>query len=421
MLPFVILLLTVGVQQTNAGLESANARERLDAVETLSRPGRTENIDQLAAALKKEPRSDIRAAIVAGLARIGSERVVPILRESLQTDLDKDVRLQTIDAIQRLYIPIEDTGSIRTIFNKVKSAFSEADRPFVRDASVVDPAAKAALADSMQKDFSADVRAAAARALGSLRARDQIPAMIAALESPQSREHADVRLEIVQSLGAIRDPAAGPALEKAIRDPDGEISSAAILGVGLTAHKPARPLLENLFRTDTSRDRKRKAIEALALMADQGSQPLFVSVLDHADDYYREMAAEGLARMDHDPAVLKMRYDRESKPNVRNALAFGLAASNQVHYINDLALALDSRLAYQAEAYLFELGKFEGQLAELHRYLRNNNPKVRAGMARVVGNIGDPSSRQPIEALTKDSNPEVVREALTALRKLTAG
>jgi HEAT repeat protein len=40
-------------------------------------------------------------------------------------------------------------------------------------------------------------------------------------------------------------------------------------------------------------------------------------------------------------------------------------------------------------------------------------------MARVIGNVGDPSSRPLIEALTKDKDSEVVTEAVIALRKLT--
>ena len=72
------------------------------------------------------------------------------------------------------------------------------------------------------------------------------------------------------------------------------------------------------------------------------------------------------------PRSLKARYDTEKKTNVRNALAFALVAADQDNYFNDLANALDSRQAYQAEVYLFELGKYEGKLPELHRYLRKH-------------------------------------------------
>jgi HEAT repeat protein len=130
------------------------------------------------------------------------------------------------------------------------------------------------------------------------------------------------------------------------------------------------------------------------------------------------MAAEGLARLNYNGA-LKDRYDQEKKPNVRNALAFALVAQGKDEYIDTLAAGLDSRQDYQAEAYLYELGKFEGKLPKLHEYLRSPNPRVRARIARIVGNIGDPASREPIQALAQDSNIEVMREVTDAMRKLS--
>jgi HEAT repeat protein len=400
-------------------LDSPSPKERLDAVETMSLPGRSENVPPLAAALKKEPRSDVRAGIIAGLGRIGGSDVIPVLIDSLKTDLDKDVRLQVVDSMQRLYIPVNSQGPIKTVFNKVKSVFAEADRPLVQNPSVVDSAVNAALADAMQKDFSEDVRAAAARALGSLKARDRVAVMISTLESPQNRDHHDVRLEIVESLGLIRDDAAGPALHRAIKDSDRLISQAAILSVGLVAYKEARPTLEDIFKNDRSEVSRSNALEAIALLRDQKSQPMLESLLGHTNDKYRELAAEGLARIDHDPAIIKSRYEMEKKANVRNALAFALVAADQDMYFGDLAAALDTRQSYQAEVYVYELGKFEGKLPELHRYLRSGNSKVRAKMTRIVGNIGDPSSRPLIEELTKDKDSDVASEAIIALRKLT--
>jgi HEAT repeat protein len=142
--------------------------------------------------------------------------------------------------------------------------------------------------------------------------------------------------------------------------------------------------------------------------------------LDNKDDYYRELSAEGLARVRYEGAKdWKQRLDQEKKPNVRNALAYGLAASGNLDYIGTLANALDSRQSYQVEVYLYELGKFDGQLNELYRYLRVSNPKVRAGMVRVIGNIGDPSSADQLRPLSDDPSTDVVRETVAALRKLS--
>jgi len=405
--------------QAPPSLDSSSPKERLDAVERLSLTGRTENVAPLAEALKKESKSDVRAAMVAGLGRIAVPEVIPVLTQSLLTDLDKDVRLQVVDSLQRIYIPVDTTGPIRTIFNKVRSVFASLDRPLVHNPAAVSPAVNQALADAMQRDFSQEVRAAAARALGSLRARDRLGVLISTLEAPQNREHIDVRVEIVESLGLLQDPGAGAALERALRDPSRRISQAAIISIGQVGHRAAREALESIFRTDRSDISREKALQSIALMRDPGAQPLFEAQLSSPNAAYRVISAEGLARINADVVVLKARYAMETRPDTKNALAFALVAADQDDYFVALANALDGSMAPQAQRYLFELGKYEGKLPELHRYLRSMSPRVRARMAQVVGNVGDPSSRPLIEELTKDKDSAVVTEAIIALRKLT--
>jgi len=403
----------------NPALDSLSPKERQAAVEKMAVLGNRDAIPTLAEALKKEPKSEMRASMVAALGRIRTPEIVPVLAQTLATDLDKDVRLQAIDSMLRLYIPIvEPAGQMRTILNRAKSLFFAKERPTVGAEVKVDLAAQEALATAMQKDFDDEVRIEAARALGSLKAKEQIPVMIASLEDPLQREHKGARLEIVRSMGMIRDPAAGPALEKALRDEDKQIVGEAITSLGLVGHTGARDLLENMFRTERDRNIRNRSLEALALLRDLATAPLFESLLTHPDDYYRELSAEGLARLEYDASRFAKPFEGERKQNVRNALAFALASSGHVDYINHLANALDSRFAYQAEVYLFELGKYEGLMNELYRYLRSPNPKVRGGMARVIGNIGDPAATEQIRPLSNDPNIEVVREAVAALRKL---
>jgi len=403
----------------NPSLDSASPKERQAAIEEMATLGNREAIPRLAELLKKEPRSDVRATIVAGFGRIRDRGAIPPLADTLKSDLDKDVRSQVIDSLLRLYIPLEDSGPLRTIFNRVKSAFLAPNAPVVGPEVQVDSSAKEALAAAMQKDFNDDVRAEAASALGSLKANDQVPTMVAALEDPQNREHNNVRIAIVRALGQIRDAAAGPALERTLRDPNKPLVGEAVLSIGLVGHAPARPLLEQMFKTERDRTLRNKALESLALLRDPASTPLFESLLDSKEDSERELAAEGLARSKYDAHGWTTRINQETKPNVRNALAFGLATSGEINYINDLANGLDSRQAYQVEVYLYELGKFEGKMSNLYPYLKSLNPKVRGGMARVIGNIGDPSSAELLRPLTDDSDTEVVREAVAALRKLS--
>ena len=403
----------------NPSLDSASPKERQAAAEQMAVLGNSAAIPQLAAALKKESKSDVRASMIAALGRIRDRAAIPVLADTLRNDLDKDVRLQAIDSLLRLFIPIEDSGPVRTVFNKVKSVFSQPEPPVVGPEVQIDAAAKEALATAMQKDFSDEVREEAARALGTLKAKDQVPLLIMAFEDPQNREHTGVRIQIAHTLGVIRDPAAGPAFEKAIRDSDPKLAQEAILGVGLVGYSPARAAVEQIFRSDPNRTMKSRSLEALSLMRDKGNTQLFESLLNDKNDAYRELAAEGLARLDYNAGGWKQVYEQEKKANVRNALAFGLAASGNVDYMRDLANGLGTRQAYQVEVYLYELGKYDGKLDDLYRYLKSSDPKVRAGVARIIGNIGDPASADQIRPLRDDSNAEVVSEAVAALRKLS--
>jgi len=69
MIQFSTLILSLMLLQT-ASLDSPSPKERLDAVEAMSLPGRSENVPALTVALQKEPRSDVRAGIVADLAAL---------------------------------------------------------------------------------------------------------------------------------------------------------------------------------------------------------------------------------------------------------------------------------------------------------------------------------------------------------------
>src|SRR5262249_28433687 len=104
------IVLAAALLFQNPSLDSASPKERMDAVDKLAVRGNRDAIQPLAAALKKEPKSDIRAEIVAAFGRIGDRDAVPVLAETMKNDLDKDVRLQSIDSVLRLYIPIEESG-----------------------------------------------------------------------------------------------------------------------------------------------------------------------------------------------------------------------------------------------------------------------------------------------------------------------
>src|SRR5688572_2775574 len=116
-MPHIVLSALMSILLVQApGLDSTNPRDRQAAVEQMAVLGNKAAIPVLADARKKETRSEIRASMVAAFGRIGDRDAIPAIIEALQTDLDKDVRLQAIDSLLRLYIPIQDEGRLQTIF-----------------------------------------------------------------------------------------------------------------------------------------------------------------------------------------------------------------------------------------------------------------------------------------------------------------
>src|SRR5258708_29764618 len=79
-------------------------------------------------------------------------------------------------------------------------------------------------------DTSVDVRRNAASALGSMRAKDSVAALIK-LTSFSTESDAVTRAEAAHSLGLIGDKAARPALEAAQGDPDTRVQDAATIAL----------------------------------------------------------------------------------------------------------------------------------------------------------------------------------------------
>jgi len=56
----------------------------------------------------------------------------------------------------------------------------------------------------------------------------------------------------------------------------------------------------------------------------------------------------------------------------------------------------------------------------LYRFLSNENPKIRARVAEILGLIGDLSSIPRLEPLTNDKDTQVLAAAVRAQRRIQA-
>ncbi len=414
---FLQLVLALVLAQTPA-LDSASPRERNDAVQSMAVLGNRDAVPLLAEAYNNEQVSDIRTSIVQAFGRIRDRSAIPALSEALLSDFQMDVRLQAIDSLLRLYIPVADEQGFWNFITDVTRVFGEDEQLRVGPNVNVDQTVKEVLVETLRSDFSWEVRVAAANALGSLNAADQLPALIEELDGPRHREDWEVQIGIIRTMGVIRSQDSGPSLTRFIRDEDERVAREAIQSVGLTGYRAAFPALRNLFQTSDDDDIRDLALESIGLLRAPEAVGLFESLLDSDEDSYRELAARGLARLDYDPSSFIERIASEDDDDVRLAQAFALVASGNSTYLLELVDALDTRRDQIAEVYLFELGRYEGRLGELYPHLRNPDADIRAKLVRVVGRIGMSEARPYIQPLTQDRNLDVAEAAVNALRSL---
>ena len=244
--------------------------------------------------------------------------------------------------------------------------------------------------------------------------------MVAALEDPQNREHDNVRVAIVRALGQIRDLSAGPRSNAHLRDPDKQVVKRLFCRIGLVGHTPARPAARTNVQ-DRSRPHGQEQLAGIPGAAPRSRKHSAVRiVVGQQRGLPAGARSRGIgAAQSTMPTAGRRAFSRKQKPNVRNALAFGLATSGEINYINDLANGLDTARRIRLRSTFMNLGSSKAKSANLYPYLRSTNPRVRAGMARVIGNIGDPASSDLVRPLTDDPDTEVVREAVAALRKMS--
>ncbi|MEW5977491.1 MAG: HEAT repeat domain-containing protein [Acidobacteriota bacterium] len=409
-----------GAQQSTESalrnLKAADKSLRQQSAADLGVLGKSDVVGPLDEAFRSEGEADVRGEILLSLGKIRDKAALSTLTYALANDPAKDVRLQAIDSILRLYIPIEEQGVVRRFLGGVKSLFVENEQLVVQPFVQVDKEAKESLSKALLDRESA-VRENAARALGSLRAGDQVAAMDQALAVSGK----DTRVAIVRALGIIRSEEAGPVLLRQLNDREKDVVRQSAISLGLVKYGPGQESLKKLFHSSKDKDLRRAGAEGMALISDPKEKEFFEGLLrDDRDDKLREFGAEGLARIADASSeqLLRERLNRETKSNVTTALHFALVSLGKTEHVGPLVSAVTARFSNQAEVYLFEIGKHQKRIDLLYPFLLNDDPKVRAAIVRVLGRIGNYEAFERIQPLASDKNEDVAKEAVEAMRIL---
>jgi HEAT repeat protein len=279
----------------------------------------------------------------------------------------------------------------------------------------VDPTVVTTLRERLT-DSERGIRRTAIRGLGILLARPAVPDLLRVV-----REDRDdgLRLDGVRALRKIGDTSIAPDLAALLNINADAVRNDLIATLGAMKYAGAVPeltrIVEQTRRTDPACV---LALAALADIADPVSVPMFARFRDDKDDLLRLYANEGIARTADQTMKTQISAARLVEKNawVRTAQAFALLRLGQSEYLDELIRGLDSWTTRDlAKEYLLET---QGADRQALFAPRQASPTARAGIADVLGLIGDPEALPRLQELAQDTDKGVAKAAERATKRI---
>lgn len=371
-------------------------------------------LDQLLA----DTDESLRAEAVDAIAELDTkEAVEPLARAS--KDSAARVRDRALEGMVSLYVVRGESG----LWQRIADYFSKKSEDLVIDPGLeVDARVIAALVARL-RDAEPGLCRKAARALGVLKARSAARDLAAVL----STSDAEFQIEALRALGKIRDPEVAGAISPLLQAGDDRVRMLAAETLAVSGAREQLPALKKMFESATSRDLRRKALEAISIIPDPSVTTLLARYLDDRDARLRELSADGLGRLARfgsagaeNAARLESRYGQERDRRVRLALAFGLLNYGRYNYLDDVIDSLGSRLySSYGIAYLTELARQPGMPERYYPYLRSEKNRLRENLCEVFVRVGNPAAIDHLKPLMEDRNGDVAQAAIHAVTVLS--
>jgi HEAT repeat protein len=367
----------------------------------------------------------VRREIVTALDKMLDIRALPAFVQ-LSGDAEKDIRDRCILGIVNLYLPQESGLSVT--LNRVANFFNpwsdEWADVVVETGIRVDPTAVVALRNRLQ-DPEESIRVKSLRALGILRGKEAVPAIVLALRDDRSNS---VRFEAVRALRKIGDPSVARDIMNYISYNDEKVRNEAVYSLGRLRFSEAVPELTRIFEKqgslpakDIDKGYREQLLDALAFIAAPSSKDLFLKESRNPDDIIRLHAYEGLARLADPSMVSNISRERlnEKQRRVQTAQAYALYRMGRTEYLDEVVKALASRgTNNEARQYLIELKPAE--LPALYALVKLDDVDIREALAEIFGLIGDSQAIPALQQLSKDRRGQVAALANQALRRINA-
>ena len=212
---------------------------------------------------------------------------------------------------------------------------------------------------------------------------------------------------------------AGDLIVGSLNEPDLELRLASMGALGEMRYDRAVQSLTDLFNYHKKGPEAMAALDAVATIGHPGSLPVFLAQLGHRDANVRRLAIEGIARTGDAEAMaqVKARMDGDQSAYVGHALAFARARTGDFSEMTKLVNGFKySSLESETFSYLVELGA--SAAGELASFSTNGDAKVRAGVAEVLGIVGDQTSLGLVEVLMRDRSKLVAAAAARSQKRL---
>jgi HEAT repeat protein len=326
------------------------------------------------------------------------------------------------DGLVNFYLPgyVKNglAGTLRLVGNSLKAKFTDTNDQAIDPYITPRPEVIAALAKVLANGASTDAQANAARALGILRGRDAVPALVDAAHSKDT----DVIYESIVALQKIRDASAGPRISFRIRDLDPKVQIATVEAMGLLLNREAIGDLIELLNNSRDDRVRRAALTSLAMLPSEQNRAIYTRLLNDKDEKMRAAAAEGFGRLRQpgDVPLLEKALKNEGKPLPRLSLSFALVLDGRTEasqfspltfIVNNLNSAMYKGAAFPL---LVELARDAGVRKALYGVLLGGLKEEKIALAGVLARSGDKDSIPPLKQLANDPDPAVSQEAVRA-------
>jgi HEAT repeat protein len=368
-------------------------------------------------ALAHDPVAVVRREVELSLECMDDIQALPGF-VAFASDSESDIRSRAVASLVNMHVP--RASGVGAALTKVVDLFvspSAQDSELVVEPDVpVDPVVvetlRARIVDPERR-----IRRTAIRGLGILRAKAAIPDLVQVV-----REDRDdgLRFEAVRAVRKIGDASVGEHFVPLLNVNNDGVRNELITTLGSMRYRGAVPELTRIVEQTKRVDLPCVlALSALADIADPSSAALFERFKADKNEILRLYANEGIARAADSSMKTAISAARlaEKSPRVRTAQAFALLRIGEAEYLDELIRALErSTTRDLAKEFLLETRPADRPALFAPRPA---NSTARAGLADVLGLLGDPDAMPRLQELAHDPDGNVARAAERAVRRIS--